>query len=95
MYLVSDVPPAISVDVNSLVDRIIECESGGDHTAQNPVSTAYGLCQFLDGTWNYVQRKWGIKLDRYSYNDQMYACKRLLDEEGERHWEASKHCWNT
>lgn len=31
--------------------RIVEKESGFNPTAQNPHSTAYGLFQFLDGTW--------------------------------------------
>ena len=30
---------------------IIECESGWNPKAQNPVSTAGGLAQFIDGTW--------------------------------------------
>jgi hypothetical protein len=30
---------------------VLERESGGDPTAQNPTSTASGLWQFLDGTW--------------------------------------------
>lgn len=72
--------------------RIIECESGGNSKAQNPHSTAYGLCQFLDGTWQYVENKWEIDLDRDDPFDQLYACKRLLKEEGAVHWRASAHC---
>jgi hypothetical protein len=33
------------------LDYIITRESGWRSTAQNPHSTAYGLCQFLNGTW--------------------------------------------
>lgn len=37
---------------------IIQHESGGNPTAQNPNSTAYGLMQFLDSTWgNYGYEK--------------------------------------
>jgi len=83
------------VDAMSL-PRIIKCESGGSPTAKNPGSSAYGYCQFLDGTWSYVQKKWNMKLDRKSPADQLYACERLLKEEGAcRHWKASKSCWDT
>jgi len=32
-------------------DYIVQRESGGDYTAENPTSTASGAYQFLDGTW--------------------------------------------
>ncbi len=73
---------------------IAECESDDDPTAKNPNSTAYGRCQFIDSTWAYVQKKWGITLDRDDPDDQMYACTRLLAEEGTKHWIESKHCWS-
>jgi len=76
----------------SLMDRIIHCESGFDPTAKNPKSTAYGLCQFLDGTWKYVQEKWQMKLDRDDPDDQLYACQRLLEEEGLSHWKSVWKC---
>ena len=78
--------------LDDLVERIIFCESGGRVDAQNKHSSAYGLCQFLTGTWNYVSRKWDMELDRHSYDDQLYACKRLLETEGCRHWRESAHC---
>jgi hypothetical protein len=82
------------IDIILLAEKIIQCESGWDYTAQNPNSTAYGAGQFLSGTWDYIQKKWNIELDRYNKEDQLYAMVRLLEEEGTRHWEASKHCWN-
>lgn len=33
------------------LDEIIKRESKWNHKAQNPHSTAYGLCQFLNSTW--------------------------------------------
>ena len=78
----------------TLIERIIWCESKNCPTAQNPKSTAYGICQFIDGTWDYVQEKWNIKLDRHNYYDQYYACERLLKEEGTKHWKESKFCWS-
>lgn len=35
-------------------NTIVEKESGWDNTAQNPKSTAYGIGQFLDSTWDIV-----------------------------------------
>ena len=77
-----------------LIKKIIWCESKDDPTAKNPKSTAYGICQFIDGTWEYVQEKWDMKLDRDNYYDQYYACERLLKEEGVKHWKSSKRCWS-
>ena len=79
----------MNVKVLGVVAEIIRKESGGDPTAQNPKSTAYGLCQFLTGTWKYVQNKWDMDLNRYSPTDQFYACERLFREEGLKHWRES------
>lgn len=72
--------------VLAVVDRIVQNESKGDPTAQNPNSSAYGLCQFLDGTWKYVQDKWKMELEREDERDQLYACTQLYEEEGIIHW---------
>lgn len=37
--------------VSTLVDRIIQVESGGNATARNPRSTATGAGQFIESTW--------------------------------------------
>ena len=78
---------------NNAILKIMKCESGYNPQAKNPKSTAYGLCQFLDSTWIYVQNKWGIALNRDSVDDQIYACNRLWAEEGRIHWLESAHCW--
>ena len=33
------------------MEQLVMNESGFNHLAQNPVSTAFGLFQFLDSTW--------------------------------------------
>jgi len=78
---------------DTLLNCIIKCESGWNYKAKNPNSSAYGLGQFIDSTWTYVQKKWDISLDRYSYDDQLYATRRLLEEEGTTHWQPSQTCW--
>lgn len=80
-------------EISPLLERIIFCESGGDPTALNPTSGAYGLCQFLLSTRAYVEKKWNLKIDWTNQEQQLYACQRLLSEEGSSHWEASKGCW--
>lgn len=39
---------------------IIDCESGGDPNATNPRSSAAGLFQFIDGTWEYASEQAGF-----------------------------------
>jgi len=82
------------LELYNLAYKIIECESGWDYTAQNPTSTAYGLGQVIDGTFLWVQKKWGIELDRDNPEDQMYIIVRLLEEKGYSHWAESAHCWD-
>ena len=86
-------PPQRFQSLGTLIERIIQAESGGNPKAKNPDSSAYGLCQFIDGTWEYVQDKWSMELNRDSEIDQRYACERLLNEEGTKHWQESKNCW--
>ena len=78
---------------DEMYQKIVFCESGGNPAAKNPSSTAKGLCQFIDSTWAYVQKKWDMELDITKEADQEYACKRLLEEEGLVHWKASQQCW--
>lgn len=92
--IIEDTSENYSPELISLAIRIIQCESGWDYKAQNKDSTAYGFSQFLSGTWDYVQKKWGMKLDRNSPEDQIYATLRLLKEEGDKPWQSSKSCWN-
>ena len=95
MFLLAPkVPNMEKTETYGVMIDIIRCESGGDPKAKNPKSSAFGLCQFIDETWNYVQTKWDMGLDRENEDDQRYACQRLLKEEGKKHWEASKTCWD-
>jgi hypothetical protein len=43
--------------VASVVERIVQVESGGDPNAKNPRSTATGAAQFIDATWLELIRK--------------------------------------
>lgn len=62
---VEDEPPSITIQVIAKqkvserfgsenwesFDKLVQKESGWNPQAQNPHSTAYGLCQFLNSTW--------------------------------------------
>jgi len=57
--------------------------------AKNPYSTAKGVFQILDGTWEYAE----CKGDPYNEDDNI-ACARILYEDSNtRPWNASKHAW--
>ena len=41
----------VGADWKPYLNWIVQKESSGNPSAQNPKSSAYGLYQFLDGTW--------------------------------------------
>jgi len=82
------------IDIILLAEKIIQCESGWDYTAQNPNSTAYGAGQVIDGTFQWFQEKYKIKLDRHNPKDQMYIVVKLLEDGGYNHWAESSNCWD-
>lgn len=47
--------------------RIANCESGFKDTAKNKHSTAKGIYQFIDGTWNWI----GAKGHQYDYRENI------------------------
>lgn len=49
------------VNNSGLLDRIAQAESSGNPNAKNPNSSASGLYQFTDQTWNDSVEKWGKK----------------------------------
>jgi len=73
-------------------DSIITKESGWNPEAKNPVSTAHGLGQFLDSTWNNVNKALGGNLDRNNPYDQIDAFTYLLSTEGYCHWTVAPSC---
>lgn len=84
----------VGLGVYDLAFKIIECESQWNDKAKNPASSAYGLGQFLNQTWDYIQNKWGLELDRNNKGHQLYATIRLLNEEGTKHWQETRECWS-
>lgn len=82
-----------------IFDRIVHCESRGDAAADNPVSSASGLYQFIDSTWAYVWRDYlGVepptaRAKHASVEQQTRAAVALYQAEGLTPWAASRGCW--
>ena len=66
----------------------MECESGGNPLAKNSTSSASGLFQFLENTWEH----WGIG-DVFAAEDNINAAVRLYKAQGTKPWLASIDCW--
>lgn len=70
---------------------IISCESGGNARIQNSSSTASGLFQFLDSTWQGLGFSGRAK--DASVAQQYAAAEKLYAQSGTSPWNASKSCW--
>lgn len=61
-------PVGEEIGIADLVDEalyVMDCESSGEPFAENPKSTASGLFQFLDGTWDSVSNFTGETENAY------------------------------
>jgi len=93
---VVDAATEFNVDLEVMV-RIIQCESGGNPAAKNPTSTASGLGQFLDSTWNANAPRLGYAATRaesFRVTPAARVMALVLSEQGTRPWNASKRCWS-
>ena len=68
--------------------NVIQCESSWDYTNKNPDSSAYGLAQFLDGTWSDH-----CKGERNNPYDQIRCLVVNWYEGHQSWWNESKYCW--
>ncbi len=69
------------------VDYIIEKESDWNPTAENPSTTAYGLAQFLDGTWSTVG------CTKNSDPVQQLVCADKYAKQRYKSWEGAVGAW--
>lgn len=67
---------------------VLMCESRGDPTAYNPYSTASGLWQFLDATWEQTTGT-PAPASAYSAKTQTAAASSLRNSSGWSAWECS------
>lgn len=67
---------------------IVECESGGSYTAQNPTSTASGKYQFIDSTWDTMD---GVKDGQYmGYAKARHAPPHIQDAAAAKLWDGGR-----
>lgn len=71
-----------------LAVRVANCESGLDPSKKNPNSSASGLYQFIDSTWEYI----GAPGDRFNSDDSIAAFVEWFPKHPEW-WNASESCW--
>lgn len=84
-------PPDVSPEVAA--DAVAWCESEDSYTAENPVSTASGRYQFLDGTWEWVT---GLPGPASAYAPEVQDAAFLelwADGAGASHWSETEACW--
>jgi len=84
----------IEISDDLLLSKIINCESGDNPNAQNPYSSAKGLCQMIDSTEAYVESHIG-EIDWDSYESQYNACLWLLKNQGTSPWGTASSGWGT
>lgn len=77
---------------------IVKAESGFDPDVRNAGSTASGLFQFLNGTFEtYCVENFELADSLLSKNDpdvQIDCAITMLSTGGEHHWDASRKNWN-
>ena len=91
--LVGTALPASAV-TPPILERIKQCESGGNYRALNPRSGASGAYQFLDSTWRTLPQSRGYRKAMYAPPArQDRAAQTLYAWQGTRPWNASRACW--
>ena len=75
--------------------RIAKCESALNPTAKNPLSTASGLFQFLNSTYSFYAKRYGISLEKNDPRNQAELAARMIADGKISAWNESKSCWNT
>jgi len=86
---------------NSIMDwsqlwDIGECESDCNQNVCNKQYGCYagiGYWMIIPSTAKYCSNKIGRGIDPYKAEDNFECAVWLLDNEGDRHWNQSKHCW--
>jgi len=72
-----------------IMKRIAYCESFFIPNAENNSSSATGLFQIIDGTWDYF----GCQGERTNVEDNVVCAMKIATEGGLHHWNASASCW--
>ncbi len=75
-----------------LMVRIARCESGFNPAAQNKTSSASGIYQYINSTWQSQSLKYGITTQKNDPYGQIELTARILADGGIHHWDASANC---
>jgi len=81
-----------------LLDKIVECESGGDSLACNKefgCSAGMGLVQLIPSTVRYCEEKLEKEIDPFDSEDNMECARYLLKNEGWGHWGCAGCDWGS
>lgn len=88
-----------SIDMGLDYDTTLQiawCESQFIEYAKNPKSSATGVYQFINGTWQYYGEKiWGDEFsnrNRLNYQDNVDLALEIISQTGISDWTASASC---
>jgi hypothetical protein len=65
---------------DTLLNKIIYIESAGNPKAKAPTSSAYGLGQFINATWEAYRKKYKPSALRANPSDQVYLLARFTED---------------
>jgi hypothetical protein len=74
----------------TILQYIAKCESGNNPLAKNKLSSAKGLLQILDGTWDSFSCEGNV----LNADDNMRCGMKIATRSGLHHWDPSRACWN-
>lgn len=82
------------IEVDEILFKIIECESGGNPNAWNkddPNDGSKGILQFQEPTFQrFCVKKYGLENDIWSPEIQIKCAEKMLDEGLINHWSCGK-----
>jgi hypothetical protein len=86
---IDGLPPKPVSTLAQIMARIERCESGGDPLARNSTSSAKGLYQIIDGTWDAFSCTGNV----LNGEDNRRCAWKIATTSGIHHWNASRACW--
>jgi hypothetical protein len=79
-----------SAEAEHLLKYVAQCESSNNPYATNNTSSAKGMLQIIDGTWEHFR----CDGDVFNAEDNMRCGMKIATQSGMHHWDESRHCWS-